>query len=84
MTQRETILQHFDKYGKISSWEAIMEYGITKVNCVVHHLRNDGYIISTTNKQVVTRLGNQTTIAVYELLSKPTKQLSILDEISIA
>ena len=77
MTQREIILKHLDRYKKITSWQAIMEYGITKVNCVVYHLRQDGYVISTENKEVTTRLGNKATIAVYTLISKPQRQTAI-------
>ena len=77
MTQREIILKHLDKYNKITSWDAIMEYGITKVNCVVHHLRKDGYKITTTSKEVTTRLGNKTTIAVYTLIDRPVRQTAI-------
>ncbi len=77
MTQREIILKHFKNHKTVSSWEAIMEYGITKLNSVVYHLRQDGYIISSENKTVTTRLGNQTTIAIYELISEPLNQTAI-------
>ncbi len=77
MTQREIILKHFRKHKFITSWDAIMEYGITKVNCVIHHLRKDGYKISTTSKEVTTRLGNKTTIAVYTLQGRPERQTVI-------
>lgn len=77
MTQREIILKHLNEHKTITSWEAIMEYGITKVNCVIHHLRNDGYVIKSNTKEVITRLGNRTKIAKYELVSKPEKQTVI-------
>jgi len=77
MTQREIILKHFRHHKTITSWEAIMEYGITKVNSVIYHLRQDGYKITSENKTVTTRLGNKTTIAVYTLLSAPVRQTAI-------
>ena len=30
MTQIEKVLRHMQEFGSISSWEAIMEYGITR------------------------------------------------------
>ena len=78
MTQREVILNHFKKHKTITSWEAIMEYGITKVNSVIYHLRQDGYRITSTSKTVRTRLGNTTTISVYELKARPVKQTAIM------
>ena len=63
MTQRQVVLDHFSKHKKITSWDAIMEYGITRLANVIFNLRNDGYVIHSENKKVLTRLGNQTIIA---------------------
>ena len=77
MTQREVILNHFNKYNTITSWEAIQLYGITKVNAVIFHLRQEGYKITSTNKTVTTKLGNTTTISVYKFVSAPVRQTAI-------
>jgi len=78
MTQRQVVLDHFSKHKKITSWDAIMEYGITRLANVIFNLRNDGYVIHSENKKVYTRLGNQTIIAEYTLLQYPTKQTAIV------
>mgnify|MGYP003132614019 CR=1 FL=1 len=78
MTQRQVVLDHFSKHKKITSWDAIMEYGITRLANVIFNLRNDGYVIHSENKTVHTRLGNVTTIAEYTLLKYPEKQSVIM------
>ncbi len=77
MTQREVILKHFNTNNTITSWEAIQLYGITKVNSVIFHLRQEGYRITSKNKTVVTKLGNTTTISVYTFESAPVRQTAI-------
>lgn len=77
MTQKKVILKHFDTYKKITSWDAIMEYGITRLANVIFVLRNEGYIIESRNRTVYTRLGNATTIAEYTLVSRPVVQTAI-------
>lgn len=77
MTQKEQILKHLNNHETITSWDAIMEYGITRLANYIFILRNEGYKISSTNKTVITRLGNSTTIAEYKLLGKPVKQTAI-------
>lgn len=77
MTQRKLVLQHLDKYKKITSWDAIMEYGITRLANIIYVLRNEGYVIDSKNKTVYTRLGTQTTIAEYILKSRPVRQSAI-------
>lgn len=47
MTQDEKILQHLKDYGEITSWEAITEYGITRLSAIIHRLRQYHTIEST-------------------------------------
>lgn len=42
---KERILKHLQVYGSITSWEAIMEYGCTRLSQYILLLRKDGYII---------------------------------------
>tara|TARA_R100000654_G_scaffold8824_1_gene20508 strand:+ start:2351 stop:2608 length:258 start_codon:yes stop_codon:yes gene_type:complete len=77
MTQRKLVLEHFNKYKKITSWDAIMEYGITRLANIIYVLRNEGYVIESKSKTVYTRLGTETTIAEYILKSRPVRQSAI-------
>jgi hypothetical protein len=67
ITQKEMILRHLQDYGSISSWEAIREYGVTRISAVIFNLKEDGCYfeeewISTTN-----RYGNPTSYKKYIL-----------------
>ncbi len=49
MTQKEQVLHHLKHKGPITSWEAIMEYGITRLSAWICVLRQEGYQIKGTN-----------------------------------
>ena len=66
-TQTQIVLDHLQKYGKITTWEAITEYGITRLGSRIYDLRKDGHKIKSRSETVKTRLGNKTSIAIYEL-----------------
>ena len=70
-TQREAIMWHLKTYGKITSWEAIKEYGATRLSDIIFRLKNEGYNIRTNLIKKENRCGNITTIAKYEY-SMPT------------
>ena len=65
-TQREAIMWHLKTYGKITSWEAIKEYGVTRLSNIIYKLKNEGYNIRTNLIKKENRFGNTTTIAKYE------------------
>ena len=67
MTQDERVLRHLKDYGSITSWEAITEYGITRISAVIHRLRKDGYKISTEFKTSQNRYGDKVSYGVYKL-----------------
>ena len=67
LTQKEQILTHLKKYGSITSWDAIMEYGVTRLSHHIYCLRNEGFIIPDNRIQVETRLGRKTVISKYSL-----------------
>ena len=65
-TQHDVVIEHLRKYKTITSWDAIMEYGVTRLS---HHIYC--YNIPTERITVKTRLGNTTSIAKYSLIEKP-------------
>tara|TARA_R100000655_G_scaffold29106_1_gene58965 strand:- start:890 stop:1168 length:279 start_codon:yes stop_codon:yes gene_type:complete len=65
-TQRDAIMWHLKTYGKITSWEAIKEYGATRLSGIIFKLKNEGYNIKTNLITKENRFGNTTTIANYE------------------
>lgn len=64
-TQKEAVLWHFDNYKEITSWEAIKEYGITRLAAIICDLRKEGYEIISTDVTRTNRFGNSVTIAKY-------------------
>ena len=64
-TQRDAILWHLATYGSITSWEAIKEYGATRLSAIIFNLRNEGYQIDSRPMEVKTRFGRPTKIARY-------------------
>ena len=70
-TQKDAIKWHLKNYGHITSWEAIKEYGATRLSDIIYKLKKDGFNIHTTDITVQTRFGRRTTIAKY-LYFKPT------------
>ena len=60
----QKVLEHLKKHGSITSWEAITEYGATRLSAIIYNLRRD-YIIDTDMKQVTDRYGNDTRFAKY-------------------
>ena len=67
VTQKEQVLNHLKTYGSLTSWDAIMEYGITRLSHHIYCHRNDGFIIPDERVQVETRLGRTTIISKYSL-----------------
>ena len=67
-TQKDAILTHLKRYGRISSMTAINRYGVTRLSAVIWTLRHkDGYDILATSETRKNRFGNTTTYSVYQL-----------------
>lgn len=66
-TQEEAVKLHLLKYGELTSYTAIHEYGITRLASRIFELRKKGFNILTNSRSVVTRFGNTAQVAVYKL-----------------
>ena len=66
-TQEKEVLDYLRKIGSITSWEAIVEFGATRLSAIIYNLRKKGYNIETTDLTVKNRYGNATTVAKYIL-----------------
>ena len=67
MTQEQRILQYLKEFGSITSWEAIKEFGATRLSAIIYNLRNKGYNITTSYKSAKNRYGDAVTYGIYEL-----------------
>lgn len=43
ITYQDRILQYLKDYGSITSWEAIKEFGATRLSAVIYNLKKNGY-----------------------------------------
>lgn len=46
-TQKDQVIKHLKKFKSITSWEAIQEYGITRLSAVIYDLKDYGHLITT-------------------------------------
>lgn len=63
----ELILKHLKDYGSITSWEAIKEYGCTRLSAVIYNLRKV-YVIESEIETSVNRYGYTVRYAKYKLI----------------
>lgn len=66
-TQNKTVLEHMQRDGFITSWQAIQLYGITRLSGRIYDLREKGYKIKSTTQPCRNRFGNTCNVARYEL-----------------
>jgi hypothetical protein len=64
-SQSDAILWHLKTYGAITSYEAIKEYGATRLSAIIFNHRKNGYDIDSMPLTKTTRFGRTTTIAKY-------------------
>ncbi len=63
----ELILKHLQDYGEITSWEAIKEYGCTRLSAVIYNLRKI-YVIESELETSINRYGKEVRYAKYKLI----------------
>lgn len=64
----ERILRHMKEYGFITSWDAIMEYGCTRLSHYIWLARNNGYVIENERVNGKNRYGEPTHYVKYKLV----------------
>lgn len=67
MNGEKRVLDYIKAHGSITSWDAITEYGITRLSAVILRLRKQGYNIVTDNETKKNRFGETCTYARYSL-----------------
>ena len=64
---KERILRHLMDYGTITSWEAIQEYGCTRLSQYIYLLKKDGYHITCEDEPFTNRYGEKSRFTRYRL-----------------
>lgn len=68
LTMKDRILRHLQDYGSITTWEAIMEYGCTRLGHYIYLLRRkDNYNIADERITGKNRYGDATHYKKYYL-----------------
>lgn len=44
LTQKDMVLRYLQDYGSITSWEAIKEFGATRISAIIFNLKKDGCV----------------------------------------
>lgn len=70
MNQTEAVLAHLQKHKSITSWEAIQEYGATRLSDIIYRLRDRGYDIQNIWEETTNRFGTPTRYVRYVLIKK--------------
>lgn len=66
-SQIDAIINHLRKYKKISSIEAIKNYGATRLSGIIYVLKKRGFEISTEIVIDTNRYGNRSRYGIYHL-----------------
>lgn len=64
---KKRILRHLKDYGTITSWEAILEYGCTRLSHYIYLLKKEGYTITGVNEPFTNRYGEKSHFTRYRL-----------------
>ena len=72
-SQSDAVLWHLKTYGSITSYEAIKEYGATRLSAIIFNHRKEGYNIDSMPLTKKTRFGRNTTIAKYIYTAPPNE-----------
>lgn len=67
MNKTQKVLQHLEEKGSITSWEAIKEYGATRLSGIIYNLKDKGYDIITEMEEFTDRYGDKSRFARYYL-----------------
>ena len=77
--QRTSVMMHLKEQGSINSWEAIKEYGITRLASIICNLRKEGYYITSNDVTFTNRFGGSSHYSNYEYVAPKPQQANLFD-----
>ena len=66
--QMDAVLRHLKDFEKITSFEAFMEYGTTRLSDKIYKLRKRGYNIVSLPTVTTNRYGDRVNYSTYKLI----------------
>lgn len=71
MNKTKAVLLHLQEYGSITSWEAIKEYGATRLSAIIYNLRHLYNLnIQSEKVEFTDRYGNNASYVNYVLVKE--------------
>lgn len=67
MTQCEMVLDYMQKFGSISTYEAFMDLGCTRLSSRINDLKNQGYFIKSGFEKRKNRFGKTVSYKRYTI-----------------
>lgn len=67
LTQADMVLRHLKDHNTITTWEAIENYGITRLSAIIFNLKEQGYRIGGEMKGTFNRYGEPVSWKEYKL-----------------
>lgn len=83
MTLTRRVLNYMLDYDGITSWEAIKEFGATRLSAIVFNLRKKGFVIENEWIETKNRYGDNVRFVKYSLNKEKTFRLNEKLESSI-
>lgn len=68
MTQKEAVLKYIKDFGSITSFQAFVDLGVTRLSAKIFELKQDGYMFDWETKIGVNRYGNPMHYKKYKLM----------------
>ena len=67
-TQKDKVLRYIREFGKITSWEAYSQLGVTQLATRIFELKQDGYVFKKKRVNTLNRLQEKTHYDEYMLV----------------
>ena len=80
ITQETRVLNYIIDNDGITSWEAIKEFGITRLSAQIYNLRRKGYAIDNTWEHAINRYGEKVSYVRYILNKEKTFDFATKDK----
>lgn len=71
ISKTQKVIEHLLQNGSITSWDAIMLYGATRLSAIIFNLRDRGYMIDSVYLDDTDRNGNSSRYVNYILRGQP-------------
>lgn len=70
-SKTQKVAEHLRDLGSITSWEAIEQYGATRLSAIIYNLKKKGWVFQTEDIKFRDRYGDENTFRKYILQYAP-------------